>query len=99
MRLLTKAGLGLAVLLVSVAFAPVAKADLVTIQSGNFALQGVGSNGAIASGLDSLVEATASISSTVSGSFDAFSVAANVVPTDIVRPGAVGGVSWNPLKV
>lgn len=98
MRLLTKAGLGLAILLVSVAFAPAAKADPITIQSGNFALQGLGNNGTIANGMDDLIGATASIPHTVNRGFDAFSVAVNVIPKDIVGPGAPGGVFWSPLK-
>jgi len=62
MRLLTKAGLGLAVLLVSIAIAPAAKADPITIQSSGFALQGLGSNLSVANGVDSLVGASASSS-------------------------------------
>jgi hypothetical protein len=70
MRLLTKAGLGLAILLVSIAVAPAAKADPITIQSGGFALQGLGSNLGVANGVDSLVGAAASSSQNSSvGSF------------------------------
>ncbi|HVS81162.1 MAG TPA: PEP-CTERM sorting domain-containing protein [Pyrinomonadaceae bacterium] len=67
MRLLTKAGLGLAILLVSIAIAPAAKADPITIQSSNFALQGLGNNGTIANGLDNLIGAAASSSHNVNG--------------------------------
>ncbi len=70
MRLLTKAGLGLAVLLVSIAIAPAAKADPIAIQSSGFALQGLGSNLSVANGVDSLVGAPASSSQDSSvGSF------------------------------
>ncbi len=67
MRLLTKAGLGLAILLVSIAIAPAAKADPITIQSNNFNLQGLGNNGSVANGVDSLIGAAASSSHNVSG--------------------------------
>ena len=67
MRLLTKAGLGLAVLLVSIAVAPAAKADPITIQSSGFALQGLGNNGSIANGMDNLIGAAASSSHNFSG--------------------------------
>jgi hypothetical protein len=67
MRLLTKAGLGLAVLLVSIAIAPAAKADPITLQSSGFALQGLGNNGTIANGLDNLIGAAASSSHDVNG--------------------------------
>jgi hypothetical protein len=70
MRLLTKFGLGLAVLLVSIANAPAAKADPIALQSGGFALQGLGSNLSVANGVDSLVGAAASSSQDSSaGSF------------------------------
>ena len=67
MRLLTKAGLGLAVLLVSIAIAPAAKADPITIQSSGFALQGLANNGSVANGVDSLIGAAASSVHTVNG--------------------------------
>ena len=67
MRLLIKAGLGLAVLLVSTAIAPEAKADPITIQSSDFALQGLGNSGTIANGLDNLIGAAASSSHNVNG--------------------------------
>src|SRR6266849_3752127 len=165
MRLLTKAGLGLAVLLVSIAIAPAAKADPITIQSGGFALQGLGSNLSVANGVDSLVGAAASSSQnssvgsfvailnpltfttgftgigsagnhpfnfsqsvTINGqtqtldiagsidisqtvdtvhilssapltfNFPTFSVDVNVIPTDIVGPGAAGGIFSDDLK-
>jgi hypothetical protein len=67
MRLLTKAGLGLAILLVSIAIAPAAKADPITIHSGGFNLQNLGNNGFGASGSDSLVGAAASSLNNVGG--------------------------------
>src|SRR5438552_4619458 len=67
MRLLTKAGLGLAVLLISIAIAPAAKADPITIQSSDFALQGLGNSGTIANGMDNLIGAAASSSHNVNG--------------------------------
>ena len=60
MRLLTKAGFGLAVLLVLITVAPASKADPITIQSGGFGLQGLGNNGSIANGMDTLLGAAAS---------------------------------------
>ncbi len=166
MRLLTKAGLGLAVLLVSIAIAPVAKADPITIQSGGFALQGLGSNLGVANGADSLIGAAASSDHAINGAgsfvaplnpltfitgftgigsggnhpfnfsqlvtingqtqtldifgsidisqtvdtvhilssapltfnFSTFSVAVNVIPTDIVGQGADGGVFCDVLR-
>src|SRR5258707_551256 len=70
MRLLTKAGLGLAVLLVSIAIAPAAKADPITIQSSGFGLQGLANNGSGANGADSLIGAAASSVHTVFGAVD-----------------------------
>ena len=67
MRLLTKAGLGLAVLLVSIAIAPAAKADPITIQSSGFGLQGLANNGSGANGADSLIGAAASSDHTING--------------------------------
>ena len=72
MRLLTKAGLGLAVLLVSIAIAPAAKADPITIQSSGFALQGLGNSGTIANGLDNLIGAAASSSHNVNAAAGSF---------------------------
>ena len=67
MHLLTKAGLGLAVLLVSIAIAPAAKADPVTIQSSGFGLQGLANTGSGANGADSLIGAAASSVHTING--------------------------------
>jgi hypothetical protein len=67
MRLLTKAGLGLAILLVSIAVAPAAKADPITIQSSNFNLQGLANNGSGAIGVDSLIGDAVSSVQTING--------------------------------
>ena len=71
MRLLTKAGLGLAILFVSISTAPAAKADPVVINTGGFSLTNLGNNGRGVSGLDLLVGAAASSSHnfTAPGSF------------------------------
>ena len=166
MRLLTKAGLGLAVLLVSIAVAPAAKADPITIQSSNFNLQGLANTGSGANGADSLIGAAVSSVHTINGAgsfvatlnpltfitgftgigsggnhpfnfsqqvtingqtqtlnifgsiditqtvdtvhiissapltfnFSTFSVAVNVIPTDIVGQGADGGIFCDVLK-
>jgi hypothetical protein len=62
MRLLTKAGLGLAILFVAISMAPAAKADPIVINTGGFSLTNLGNNGGGVSGLDSLVGAAASSS-------------------------------------
>ena len=67
MRLLTKASLGLAILLVTIATAPAAKADPIVIQTGGFALQNLGNDGTGISGLDALIGAAASSSHTLNG--------------------------------
>lgn len=67
MRLLTKAGLGLAVLLVSIAIAPAAKADSITIQSSNFNLQNLANTGSGANGADSLIGAAVTSVHTING--------------------------------
>jgi hypothetical protein len=54
-RFLTKACLGLAVILASIAIAPSAKADGLTIAAGGFSLTNLGNTGGGISGLDSLV--------------------------------------------
>jgi hypothetical protein len=71
MHFLTKAALGLAVLLVAIAAAPAAKADPIVINTGGFSLNGLGNNGSGISGLDSLFGAAASSSRNVNapGSF------------------------------
>jgi hypothetical protein len=58
MRVLTKAGLSLAVLLLAVAIAPAAKADPITITAGGFSLSNLGNNGGGNPGSDSLVGAS-----------------------------------------
>src|SRR5882724_11484978 len=54
MRLLTKISLGLAAILISIAIAPAAKADPVTITSGGFAINNLANNGTGAPGMDAL---------------------------------------------
>jgi len=67
MKLLTKASLGLALLMAVIAFAPDAKADPITIQSGGFLLTNLGNNGGGISTLDSLAGAAASSTHTLNG--------------------------------
>jgi hypothetical protein len=67
MQLLTKASLGLAILLSMIAFAPAAKADPIVIQTGGFSLSNLGNNGGGISGLDALVGAAASSTHTLNG--------------------------------
>jgi hypothetical protein len=165
MGLLTKTGLGLAVLLVLIAVAP-AMADPITIKSSNFNLQRLANNGGGAPGVDSLIGSAASSVQTINGAgsfiavlnpltfitgftgigsggnhpfnfselvtingqtqtlnifgsidisptvdtvhilssapltfnFSTFSVAVNVIPTDIVGRGADGGTFCDVLK-
>jgi PEP-CTERM motif len=54
MRLLTKISLALAAILISIAIAPAAKADPVTITSGGFAINNLGNSGTGAPGMDAL---------------------------------------------
>ena len=54
MRLLTKISLGLAAILISIAIAPAAKADPVTITSGGFAINNLANSGTGAPGMDAL---------------------------------------------
>jgi hypothetical protein len=67
MRFLTKASLGLLVLLASIAFAPAAKADPIVIHTGGFSLSNLGNNGGGISGLDAIFGAAASSSDNVNG--------------------------------
>lgn len=62
MRLLTKAGLSLAILFVAIAVAPAVKADPIVINTGGFSLINLGNNGGGVSGKDSLAGAAASSS-------------------------------------
>jgi hypothetical protein len=66
MHLLTKAGVGLVVLLTAIAFTPRAKADPITIQTGGFALHNLGNNGTGLSDLDTLIGGASSNSHDVS---------------------------------
>jgi hypothetical protein len=54
MRLVTKISLALAAILISIAVAPAAKADPVTITSGGFAINNLANNGTGAPGMDAL---------------------------------------------
>jgi len=67
MRMLTKTGLSVAILLVAIGMAPVAKADPITISTGGFSLTNLGNDGGGASGLDGLVGAATSYSRDVTG--------------------------------
>lgn len=67
MQLITKASLGLAILLAMIAFSPTAKADPILIHTGGFSLSNLGNNGGGISGLDALVGAAASSTHTLNG--------------------------------
>lgn len=71
MRFLTKASVGLFVLVASIAFAPAIKADPIVIQTGGFSQNNLGNNGGGVAGFDILIGAAASISHNFNGSFDA----------------------------
>ena len=96
MRLLTKAGLGLAILFVAISMAPAAKADPIVINTGGFSLINLGNNGGGVSGKDSLVGAAAS-------SFRNFSAPGSFVAllnpltfsTGFTGPGSSGTYSFN----
>ena len=68
MRLFTKVSLAVAVLIISFAVAPAAKADPITIQSGGFSLPNLGNDGTGTSGLDLLVGAASTSTHNVNGS-------------------------------
>ena len=67
MRFLTKISLGLAILLVSIAFAPAAKADPIVIKTAGFSLSNLGNNGGGTNGLDALIGAAVSSSHNLNG--------------------------------
>lgn len=71
MRLLTKAGLSVAILFVAISMAPAAKADPILITTGGFSLTNLGNNGGGIKGLDALTGAaiTSSRNFTAPGSF------------------------------
>lgn len=92
MRLLTKAGLGLAILCATIAVAPAAKADPIVITTGGFSLINLGNNGGGVSGKDSLNGAAAS--STFN--FNTLSADVSVLPTTISEWGE--GVFCDALK-
>jgi hypothetical protein len=103
MRLLTKAGLGLAILFVAISMAPAAKADPIVINTGGFSLSNLGNNGGGISGLDSLVGAAASSSRnfTAPGSFIAL-LNPLTFTTGFTGPGSSGTYSFNfsqPLTI
>ena len=60
MQLLTKASLGLAVFLLTLAVAPTTKADTLTIHSSGFTLNNLGNDGSVPNGLDTLIGASSS---------------------------------------
>ena len=68
MRFLTKAGLGFALLLASIAFAPAIKADPIVIQTGGFSLTNLGNDGGGIAGFDTLIGSAASSSRNFNGS-------------------------------
>ncbi len=103
MRLLTKAGLGLAILLVAIAVAPVAKADPIVVSTGGFSLTNLGNNGGGVSGKDSLTGAAASSTHNFSapGSFVAL-LNPLTFTTGFTGPGSSGTYSFNfsqPLTI
>ena len=103
MRLLTKAGLGLAVLFAAIAVAPEAKADPIVITTGGFSLSNLGSNGGGANGKDMLNGAAASSSHNLSapGSFVAL-LNPLTFTTGFTGPGSSGTYSFNfsqPLTI
>jgi len=67
MRLFTKISLALAAILMSIAIAPAAKADPVTISSGGFHLSNLANDGTGAPGLDSLVGIATSATHNING--------------------------------
>ena len=67
MRLLNKIGLGLMMMLVSIAIAPSVKADPIVIKTDGFALHGLGNNGSGLADVDSLIGAASSNSINFSG--------------------------------
>ena len=67
MRLLTKAGFGFLLLLLSIAAAPNAKADPIVIKTGGFELHNLGNNGTGLADLDTLIGAASSNSTDSNG--------------------------------
>ena len=67
MRLLTKASLGLVILVVAIAAAPAAKADPIVIGTGGFSLTNLANNGGGTAGLDALIGSAASSSHNFNG--------------------------------
>lgn len=96
MRFLTKASLGLLVLLASIAFAPAAKADPIVIHTGGFSLSNLGNSGGGISGLDALFGAAASSSRNVNGE-GSFIALLNPLTftTGFTGPGSGGTYAFN----
>src|SRR5438309_476758 len=67
MRLLTKISLALGAILISIAIAPAAKADPVTITSGGFHLSNLANDGTGIPGMDSLVGIAISSTHNING--------------------------------
>jgi len=101
--LLTKTGLGLAILLVAIAVAPVAKADPILISTGGFSLNNLGNNGGGVGGRDLLNGAAVRSSHNFSapGSFVAL-LNPLTFTTGFTGPGSSGTYSFNfsqPLTI
>jgi hypothetical protein len=60
MRVVTKAVLGFAVVIISMALVPAAKADPLSLQTSGFTLNNLGNDGSVANGLDTLIGAASS---------------------------------------
>lgn len=96
MRLLSKAGFGLALLTAMLAIAPAAKADPIVIQSGGFALHNLGNNGTVANGLDSLIGSAASGTRVVNGTGSFFALLNPVTfRTGFTGHGSEGSYDFN----
>lgn len=103
MRLLTKTGLSVGILLLAISMAPAAKADPIVIRTGGFSLTNLGNNGGGVSGLDSLAGAISSSSHNVNaaGSFVAL-LNPLTFTTGFTGPGSSGTYSFNfsqPLTI
>jgi len=96
MRLLTKAGFGFLLLLLSIAAAPNAKADPIVIKTGGFELHNLGNNGTGLADLDTLIGA-ASSSSTDSNGLGSFIAETNPLTfiTGFTGNGSGGSYSFS----
>lgn len=70
MRLLTKISLALSAILISIAIAPAAKSDPVTVSSGGFHLSNLREDGTAILGLNSLTEIATSVTHKINGAGD-----------------------------